>query len=184
MIGCFILLRTRITSQTVSRAADTAPASVQDVRLDHCPPNVFVAQEFLTGGPAWGCHGSVSRANGQAASIVNSTRLTQPWHPKPRYPRHPASLSHVQRLRTNRLPDDNVRDHYKLRIDCVSIGGILSAERWMWSESEALFRTRDFSVLMELVNEFGEEVGFLPPLFIDIADECIVVVCDSFDTPR
>lgn len=47
VIGCFIISLIVTTSQTVSRAADTTSASVQDVCVDHCRANVFVTKQFL-----------------------------------------------------------------------------------------------------------------------------------------
>jgi len=49
VIGCFRLALIATTSQPVRRAAHAAPASVQDVRVDHCRSNVFVSKEFLHG---------------------------------------------------------------------------------------------------------------------------------------
>lgn len=72
MIGCFIISRTGITSQTVSRAADTTSASVQDVRVDHCRANVFVAQEFLHGTNVVAIGQQVSR-EGMAKGVTGDT---------------------------------------------------------------------------------------------------------------
>ena len=49
VIGCFILSLTGTTSQTVSWAADTTSAPVQDVRVDHCRSDILVTEQFLNG---------------------------------------------------------------------------------------------------------------------------------------
>ena len=94
-----------------------------------------------------------------------------------------ASLCHVERLRTNRLPDNYVRYHYKPWINWVSVDGIWATESWMWGESVALRWARDLVGLTELVNKFGEQVGLLPPLLVDLADEGVVVVRNPFHMP-
>lgn len=47
VIGRFCLVLIRRTGQTVRRAAHTTSATVQDMRVDHRRPHVFVSQEFL-----------------------------------------------------------------------------------------------------------------------------------------
>ena len=47
VIGCFSLALIVIANQPVSRTADAAAGSIQDVRVNHRGTNVLVAQEFL-----------------------------------------------------------------------------------------------------------------------------------------
>ncbi len=47
MIGCFRLALIGIASQPIRRAADTPPAAVQNMGVDHGRADVLVAQEFL-----------------------------------------------------------------------------------------------------------------------------------------
>ena len=77
----------RTTSQTVGRAADAAPAAVQDVRVDHCRANVFVAQEFLNGTNVVAIGQQVGR-EGMAKGVTgDSFRETGLFHRRLQRPR-------------------------------------------------------------------------------------------------
>jgi hypothetical protein len=47
MLDGFRLTRTHLSSQRIDRAFDTSTALIQDVRVDHRGPHVFMSKKFL-----------------------------------------------------------------------------------------------------------------------------------------
>src|SRR5262245_47480906 len=90
------------------------------------------------------------------------------------------SPSYAERLSTNGLPDDHVGHHDELRVDDVSGRWIWPSQSWVRRERVTLTRTRNFVRLIKLENQLGKQVSLLPPLLIDLADEVVVGVRNTF----